>query len=207
MDEKQVLSHVPIYPGIAAKNIAAILRCTKSDVNRILYGLQRRGVIQMISKRDCAPSFYVPIDIPKKKQDNASASYCMFIDAGNRANLLTHVDSHFSQLNVQPLFPVYVFADKHYNGIGVNPRSPFKCPQWFTLHQSESELRNAADIRLIRALFRHMDSHAQQSKRIAVVSADGQWAEIQNIAKEEGHHLEIISSLPSLTEWLRKACA
>jgi len=105
-------------------------------------------------------------------------TYC-FIDLGNIHNVLKDIDGRVGDDVV-----VYAFADKHFNGYGVNP----PCSPNTILIQSNDEAKNSADVNLMW----HVSWVCFNNKTpvsIHVVTKDKGFLSLEDLVKSSGHSM------------------
>ena len=106
----------------------------------------------------------------------------VLVDLGNIHNLLKEID------NVLP-YTIYAFADKCFNGYGVNPRAS----NAVRVIRALEGTKNAADIHIIWIVAKICFT-SKVPCNIHVVTKDKGFLELQNLARTFKHHLFFHSS-------------
>ena len=113
------------------------------------------------------------------------------IDLGNIHNVLKEIDG------VLP-YTIYAFADKCFNGYGVNP----KASTAVTLIRAHENTKNAADIHIIWTVAQICFSNTEPCN-IHVITKDKGFLELQELARTHHHHLYFHISREKFYEFIR----
>lgn len=119
-----------------------------------------------------------------RKDVNCTKRVFCFIDLGNIHNLLKEIEG-----NLDPSFVIYAFADKHFNGYGVNPPASEKT----ILFQSSDDNKNSADVALMWHVSWICFSN-RQSCEIHVVTKDKGFFSLRQLVLSCGHQLHFHNS-------------
>ena len=121
----------------------------------------------------------------------SNTNHYVLIDLGNIHNVLKEIDG------VLP-YTIYAFADKCFNGYGVNPRASSNV----NLIKAHETTKNAADIHIIWTVSQICISNKTPCF-IHVVTKDKGFLELQELAKSHHHHLYFHTSREKFYEMIR----
>eukprot|EP00039_Didymoeca_costata_P021200 m.343747 g.343747 ORF g.343747 m.343747 type:complete len:217 (+) comp23241_c0_seq1:311-961(+) len=141
--------------GLSALDLARALNVDKKEINRYLYGMERKN---LVSKTNGTPPIWSAINRSQVSRDTTNApkpagkrpkqqgskrpkqrtkEFLVYVDLGNVHDILQPLEQYADQVEVLG------FADNAFNGYGVNPKSLFH------VHQSSTGHKNEADTTLI----------------------------------------------------------
>lgn len=177
--------------------LASQLGATKLEINRALYALQRAGSVE---RTESTP----PLWHIKRAAEGAGASgsdaraplvrdTLVVVDLGNQHDCLGNLVSYAQN----GLLTVRAYADRGFNGFGINPR--LDGPN-LEVRRATSSSRNSADVLLIWDLSRAMleASSAGKCLNIIVATKDLGFQALRDLAEADGHALVFVQGWEEL---------
>lgn len=178
--------------GETALNLSRKLHCTKKEVNRELYKLETEGIVYRgIS---LPPLWRLSMDREeeeKEKQDTSNKKVIVIVDLGNIHNVLQELEPYIKSNCIQE---VWAYADKQFNGYGVNPKPSLpRCTVW----QASQPRSNAADNKIVWDVA--LACQTSNPIHFIVVTKDQGFSNIKELAEKDGvHTLEFANSWEEL---------
>jgi hypothetical protein len=172
---------------LSARDIARALKCTKKDVNQILYRSE-----DLHHTSDTPPKWF--LKAPQSPTSEAKSSIdpytpdvpIVLVDLGNVHDTLKPLEPYARSGEVM----AFAFADLAFNGYGVNPA----CDSCIPMFQSKTPDKNAADIEMVWkcaeiAMLNNGNGHALE---FYIVTRDQGFRTLETILKRYGHNVTFV---------------
>jgi hypothetical protein len=171
---------------LAAMTIARTLAADRQSVNRALYSLLEDGEISRLD--GSPPRWRARARSPEAAPEEPGP--LVVVDLGNCHDCLAKVLPYARD----GLVEVEAYADRHFNGFGVNP--PLEEPGVRVIRARTTE-RNAADVELIWRLAVRLSAEGPR-RRVVVCSKDQGFRSLSALAEERGHRLLFVPNWQEL---------
>jgi len=163
----------------AAKTIARATNLERRKVNQMLYGILLRDGKVICDASSHPPLWSYPVkntqDMDETDEDEKHVKTVVFVDLGNIHDVLQHLENYADECNV------YAFADRAFNGFGVNPSPKNKN---IRVCQTKDEHKNAADVEMIwtaAEIVMNTDPKAAYKVRFIIFTKDNGFRSLKTI--------------------------
>lgn len=201
IQETQILDCLSLQPNQTAKDLAKSLLSTtpiseaKTAINKILYSLlKQKNVTQ---SNDTPPKWSINnnnlSNLKTEEKSCHEPKLIILIDLGNTHDCLKNLVPYTAQPNID----IYAFADRAFNGYGVNPHAPSP----ITVFQATTPDKNAADLELIYICLKLILT-TPFTYHFVVASKDQGFHSLQNIVERHGHKLHFVTNWEQLRQYV-----
>lgn len=222
----RILPILPLFgeeEGITAKEMAFKLQVSLYDVNSTLSYMQRHCK-EFPVLGDQEDDMRAPLWWTLRMEDHKQMAKSVVADIQSLAIAATptsrlvlfdisQMESVFKKCDSTGLFTraadvrVVVWADKSYSGVGSDDDKPILSAKAVEFHQSASDHKQAADVRICDEVTNFMTKCDLERKQavILVVTKDSFFASLKELASGKGHILTIEHRFDKIRSWFQSS--